>query len=224
MATPPLALIGAADRLFGDRLDLACRYAELLTTDGIVRGLIGPRESPRIWRRHLLNCAAVAELIAMNSKVVDVGSGAGLPGIALAIARPDLSVVLLEPLRRRTDFLDEVVTTLSLGRATVIRSRAEDAVGLVEPVDVAVARAVAALDRLAAWCLPLVKPGGHLLALKGDTARDEVESHAAAVRVAGGGTPEIRLCGVGLVDPPTTVVRVERQNHVASHHPVRGRR
>jgi 16S rRNA (guanine527-N7)-methyltransferase len=208
----------AARALFGDRLGLADQYAELLVTDGVLRGLIGPREAPRIWDRHLLNCAAMAELIPPAARLVDVGSGAGLPGLALAIARPDLSVVLLEPLARRTSFLTEVVAALGLGGSvTVIRSRAEEAAGQLPggPADVAAARAVAPLDRLAGWCLPLAKVGGRLLAIKGASAAVEAAEHAGAMRRMGGGNPAVRVCGAGLLDPPTTVVEVVRERAVA---------
>lgn len=197
----------AAAQLFGSRLHLARRYAELLATDGVVRGLIGPREAPRIWDRHLLNCAAVAELISAGETIVDVGSGAGLPGIVLAIARSDISVTLIEPLARRTAFLTEVVDALELDNVTVRRGRAEEAAGLV--ADVVTARAVAPLDRLAGWCLPLARIGGRLLALKGSSAEDEIAEHQAAVARLGGGPATVVRCGLGLIDPPTTVVEIE---------------
>jgi 16S rRNA (guanine527-N7)-methyltransferase len=200
---------------FGDRLEVATRYAYLLLTEGVVRGLIGPRESDRMWDRHLLNCAAVAELIPLDAHVIDVGSGAGLPGIVLAIARPDLSVTLVEPLARRATFLSEAVTALGLDRAAVVRARAEECVPLrgrprVEPADIVTARAVAPLDRLAVWCLPLVLPGGRMLALKGDAAAEEVEAHRAAVIRAGGDPPQVRICGAGVLPIPTTVVEISR--------------
>jgi 16S rRNA (guanine527-N7)-methyltransferase len=200
--------------LFGERLGLAVRYAELLATDGVVRGLIGPREAPRIWDRHLLNCAAMAELIEPGAAVVDVGSGAGLPGLVLAIARPDLSVVLVEPMARRTAFLTEVVSALGLDKSVpVIRARAEEVTGRLPggPADVVTARAVAPLDRLAGWCLPLAKVGGRLLAIKGASAAEEAATHAAAVRRLGGGSPAVRVCGADLLDPATTVVEVVRE-------------
>jgi 16S rRNA (guanine527-N7)-methyltransferase len=178
----------------------------------MVRGLIGPREAPRLWDRHLLNCAVVVELIPNGSSVVDVGSGAGLPGIALAIARPDLTVALVESLTRRVVFLMEAVAAVGLSdRVSVVHSRAEDSVGRLAPADVVTARAVAPLDRLAAWCLPLVAPGGRLLALKGSSAAEEIAEHRAAVARLGGGVPVLRECGAGLVDPPTTVVEVVRE-------------
>lgn len=220
----------AAEQVFGDRLPLALRYAELLATDGIVRGLIGPREAPRLWDRHLLNCAVLAERIPAGVSVADVGSGAGLPGIVLGVARPDLRVVLIEPLARRSAFLEEAVEALGLDGVTVLRARAEELAGSLvagrpagkrqatsasrearfEPVDVVTARAVAPLDRLAGWCLPLLVPGGRVLAMKGSTATEEVAEHAAAVRRRGGSDPVVLRCGEGVVDPPTTVVEFVR--------------
>lgn len=212
----PTELAAAAGALFGDRLPIASAYAELLTTDGVVRGLIGPREAPRIWDRHLLNCAAVAELIPENALVLDVGSGAGLPGIVLAMARPDLTVVLIEPLARRTAFLVEAVESLGLTRSvTVVRARAEEfAAASARPADVVTARAVAPLDRLAGWCLPLARINGRMLALKGASAEDEVAEHQAAVRRLGGSEPVVRRCGAEILESPTTVVEVVRDRLV----------
>lgn len=213
-ALPPGPLSAPARDIFGDRLDRAVAYADLLATEGVVRGLIGPREAPRIWDRHLLNCAVVAELIPERASVVDVGSGAGLPGIVLAVARPDLTVTLVEPLARRTAFLSEVVTELDLDRTVeVVRARAEELAGRT-PADVVTARAVAPLDRLAGWCLPLAALGGRLLALKGASAADEVAAHREAVGRLGGAAPVVRRCGVGLIDPPTTVVEILRERAV----------
>ncbi|MGS2618492.1 16S rRNA (guanine(527)-N(7))-methyltransferase RsmG [Micromonospora sp. LZ34] len=219
-AVLPPELAGAARTLFGDRLDLAAAYAELLATDGVVRGLIGPREAPRIWDRHLLNCAAVAERIPDGAVVLDVGSGAGLPGLVLAIARPDLTVTLIEPLARRTSFLIEAVQGLGLAKTVrVFRGRAEEAAAggtSSGPLsgDVVTARAVAPLDRLAAWCLPLAVPGGRLVALKGASAGEEITEHAAAVARLGGGEPTVHRCGEGVLDPPTTVVEIVRERVV----------
>jgi 16S rRNA (guanine527-N7)-methyltransferase len=211
--SPPSAVEPAARALFGDRLATAIQFAELLMTDGVVRGLIGPREAPRIWDRHILNCAVVASLIGDGERVVDVGSGAGLPGIVLAIARPDLNLVLVEPMARRTAFLSEVTTTLRLANATVVRARAEELAlprSGFAPADVVTARAVAPLDRLASWCLPLVHIGGRLLALKGESAESEIATHRDAVIRLGGTAPALRRCGDGLIDPPTLVVEVGR--------------
>lgn len=220
MPALPDELSAAAHAVFGARLPLAVRYAELLATDGVERGLIGPREAPRLWERHLLNCAVLTELIPLGSSVVDVGSGAGLPGIVLSVARPDLTVVLVEPLARRIDFLAEVVTALDLApTVTVVRGRAEEIVGtaaesLPIPADIVTARAVAPLDRLAGWCLPLTAVGGRLLALKGATAVDEVAEHRDAVLARGGATPVVRRCGEAFLDPPATVVEILREREV----------
>jgi 16S rRNA (guanine527-N7)-methyltransferase len=200
-------------------LPIAIRYAELLLTDGVIRGLIGPREAPRIWDRHLLNCAAVAELIPQDARVADVGSGAGLPGIVLAVARPDLSVILVEPLARRTAFLLEAAAALGLDRTTVVRARAEECVPKrgqprFELADVVTARAVAPLDRLTAWCLPLAATGGRVLALKGESAVEEVEAHRDVIAGLGGGSPVVRRCGVGLLASPTTVIEITRVSAV----------
>ena len=193
--------------MFGDRLDLALRYERWLAGAGVDRGLLGPREADRLWDRHLLNSAAVATLLSPGDAVVDVGSGAGLPGIPLALVRPDCRFVLLEPLARRAAFLDEVVADLGLApRVTVLRGRAEEHARSDPGYDVAVARAVAPLDRLAAWCLPLLRPRGRLLALKGDRAADE----AAAVPAL---RASIERVGAALVDPPATVVVVDRPAH-----------
>jgi 16S rRNA (guanine527-N7)-methyltransferase len=210
MFEPPAELAAAARDLFGDRLPIAVAYARLLATDGVVRGLIGPREVDRIWERHLLNCVVIAGLIPSGASVTDVGSGAGLPGIVLAVARPDLAVVLVEPLARRTAFLSEVVSDLGLCRVSLVRARAEEAVKDVRPADVVTARAVAPLDRLTAWCLPLARIGGRMLAVKGASAADEVVRHREVVGRLGGGTPLIRSCGAGLLATPTTVVEVTR--------------
>jgi 16S rRNA (guanine527-N7)-methyltransferase len=191
------------------------RYAEILLTDGVERGLIGPREAPRIWERHLLNCAAVAELVPAGAILVDVGSGAGLPGLVLAVGRPDLSVVLIEPLARRATFLREAISRLGLAGVTVVRTRAEEAMrepglGAFLPADIATARAVAPIDQLARWSLPLIRLGGRLLALKGEQAPQEVDEHRATLEGLGAGEVTIRRCGDGLIDPPTTVVEISR--------------
>lgn len=214
-AAPGPELREVAAELFGDRLALAVEYAHALATDGVLRGLIGPREAPRLWERHLLNCAVVADLIPHGASVIDVGSGAGLPGIVFAVARPDLDVVLVEPLARRTVFLSEMVERLGLARTTVARGRAEERVDLFASADVVTARAVAPLDRLATWCLPLVKAGGRLLAVKGASAGEEVSTHREAVLRLGGGEPAVRECRRDGLAPPTTVVEIIREAIVA---------
>ncbi len=196
----------AAARLFGDRLSLADAYAALLAGPGVVRGLIGPHEAERLWERHLLNSAAPAELIPENAEVLDLGSGAGLPGIPLALARPDLRFVLVEPMLRRTTFLDEAVAALGLGeRVSVLRARGTE---LTRPLaDVVVARAVAPLHRLAAEAVPLLRPGGLLLAWKGAGAADEVAAAAETVRRLTGGSARVHSVGYG-AEQPVTVVEI----------------
>ncbi len=223
-ASSAAAVPSVAGTVFGDRLGLAVAYAELLETEGVLRGLIGPREAPRLWERHLLNCAVVAELVGPGDSVIDVGSGAGLPGLVLAIARPDVEVTLVEPLARRTGFLDEAVAMLGLGdRVRVVRGRAEEQVGRLR-APVVTARAVAPLDRLAGWCLPLTVVGGRMLALKGASAGAEVEEHQSAVGRLGGGRTAVRQCGVGLIEPPTTVVEIVREREVRPRAGSRARR
>ncbi|MGW5666224.1 16S rRNA (guanine(527)-N(7))-methyltransferase RsmG [Streptomyces sp. NPDC003758] len=195
--------------VFGDRFADAVRYAELLAEAGVQRGLIGPREVPRLWERHLLNCAVLSEVVPEGVTVCDVGSGAGLPGIPLALVRNDLKITLLEPLLRRTNFLTEVVELLGLDHVTVVRGRAEEVMGKIPPVHVVTARAVAPLDRLATWGIPLLRPYGEMLALKGDTAEEELKSAATALAKLGAVETSILHVGEGIVDPPSTVVRVE---------------
>ncbi|GAA5048506.1 16S rRNA (guanine(527)-N(7))-methyltransferase RsmG [Streptomyces sp. SID10815] len=195
--------------VFGDRFADAVRYAELLAEAGVQRGLIGPREVPRLWERHLLNCAVLSEVVPEGVTVCDVGSGAGLPGIPLALVREDLKITLLEPLLRRTNFLSEVVELLGLDHVTVVRGRAEEVMGTVTPVHVVTARAVAPLDRLATWGIPLLRPYGEMLALKGDTAEEELKSAATALTKLGAVETSILHVGEGVVDPLSTVVRVE---------------
>ncbi|MBL1107950.1 16S rRNA (guanine(527)-N(7))-methyltransferase RsmG [Streptomyces sp. 5-8] len=198
-----------AREVFGDRFADAVRYAELLAEAGVQRGLIGPREVPRLWERHLLNCAVLSEAVPEGVTVCDVGSGAGLPGIPLALVRDDLNITLLEPLLRRTNFLTEVVELLGLDHVTVVRGRAEEVLGKLTPVHVVTARAVAPLDRLATWGIPLLRPYGEMLALKGDTAEEELKAAATALSKLGAVETSILHVGEGVVDPPSTVVRVE---------------
>ncbi|MCW1959348.1 MAG: 16S rRNA (guanine(527)-N(7))-methyltransferase RsmG [Mycobacterium sp.] len=210
-----------AAEVFGERLDIARRYADLLADVRVERGLIGPREVDRLWERHILNSAAVAELVEPGARVIDVGSGAGLPGLPLAIARPDLSVTLLEPMLRRTDFLIEAVGELGV-TVVVVRGRAEEK-GIRNEIggaDVVVSRAVADLEKLTRWCVPLIRPGGRMLALKGDRAEAEVVEHQAAMKRLGIAEVEVVRCGTSYLSPPTTVVCALRGE---STPPARGR-
>ena len=189
------------------RLPLAEAYAGWLADAGTVRGLIGPREVPRLWERHLLNCAVLADAIPEGSVVCDLGSGAGLPGLVLAIARPDLRVTLVEPLLRRTTFLDEVVTDLGLGSVEVLRGRAEDLHG-ERTFDVVTSRAVAPLERLLAWSMPLVAPDGALAAMKGSSIGAEIEVARPVLERFRCAEPQVLELGGDRLPTPTTVVRV----------------
>ncbi|WP_067455413.1 16S rRNA (guanine(527)-N(7))-methyltransferase RsmG [Nocardia alba] len=200
----------AAARVFGDRLDIARRYCAALATAGVERGLIGPREVPRLWERHILNCAVIGELIDENSSVVDIGSGAGLPGIPLAIARPDLRITLVEPLLRRTIFLSEFIEEAGLD-VTVVRGRAEQS-GVIKEAggaDVVTSRAVAPLAKLAHWSLPLLRDHGRMLALKGTSAAEELERDGAELIRDGATDLRVVGCGAGIVEVPTLVISAE---------------
>lgn len=201
---------GAAQLLFGESLSLARRYAELLATEATARGLIGPREVPRLWARHLLNCAVVSDLVPHTASVADIGSGAGLPGLVLAIRRPDLVVTLVEPLLRRTTFLEEAVADLGLTNVEVLRARADE-LHARRSFDVVTARAVAPLDRLSQWALPLVRAGGEFLAMKGSTVQTELEAAGAAIRTLGGSPAQLVELGRDLVDPLVRVVRIVKE-------------
>jgi 16S rRNA (guanine527-N7)-methyltransferase len=202
-----------ATGVFGEALDMARRYAELLATEGVTRGLIGPRETERLWDRHLLNCAVMAELLPERGELVDIGSGAGLPGVVLAMLRPSLSVILLEPLLRRSVFLSECVTELGLSNVTVLRARAEDKAAAHIKADVATARAVAPLDRLVGWAARLLRPGGELLAIKGQSAAEELEAAKPVLSRLGVQSAEVLQAGHGRVVSATTVVRVVTGGH-----------
>lgn len=201
----------SASTIFGDAMPAAVQFAELLAAVGIERGLIGPREVDRLWDRHLLNSAVVGERIPNGTRVIDIGSGAGLPGVPLSLARPDLDVTLLEPMARRVAWLEEVVKTLRLP-ATVVRGRAEEPSikQQLAGADFVVARAVAPLDRLWGWSAPLLRHGGRLVALKGESAEVEVARDGGAVKRAGGSLPVVERCGIDVLETPTTIIVVER--------------
>lgn len=202
-----------ARAVFGSRLSMAQHYAELLATAGVERGLLGPRESGRLWARHLINCAVVTELLPDGARVVDVGSGAGLPGLTFAVRRSDLSIDLVESMQRRVAFLDECVAQLELDDSVrVTRGRVESAevISSVGQSSWVTARAVAPLDRLVGWCLPLLDVGGRLLALKGERSEVEVREYAKTVQRLGGVVEDIVRCGEGLASEPTKVVVVRR--------------
>ena len=203
---PPVAVA-----LFGERIALARIYADLLAGPGVERGLLGPREVDRLWDRHILNSAALTELISPAAWVVDIGSGAGLPGLPLAIARPDLRVMLVEPMRRRCDFLTEVVESLGIP-VDVIRGRAEDPEvrSRVVGADAVVSRAVADLGKLTRWSMPLLQMGGRMLALKGERAADEVAESGREMAALGACGVEVVRCGVNLSNPVATVVVATR--------------
>jgi 16S rRNA (guanine527-N7)-methyltransferase len=195
-------LRSAVERGFGERADTALQYAELLCTAGIERGLIGPREAERIWDRHVFNSVALAPVIPAGVTVVDLGSGAGLPGIPIALARPDLNVILVEPMARRVAFLRDCVAALDLPRVDIHYGRAPDDVPACQVV---VARAVKALPALAAMALAAPNRGAELLALKGASVNREVTELASQ----GGFDIEV----LDLSDPAggsATVARVRR--------------
>jgi 16S rRNA (guanine527-N7)-methyltransferase len=201
-----------AGTFFGDRLDRAQRYTEILAGAGVERGLIGPREVDRLWDRHILNSVAVAELLEPNESVADIGSGAGLPGIPLALARPDLRVTLIEPLLRRSDFLREVIEELGID-VVVVRGRAEELTvrQRVGETDVVVSRAVASLDKLTKWSMPLLRPGGRMLAIKGERAEDEIREHRRVMASLGAVDERVVKCGADFLNPPVTVVVARRR-------------
>ena len=195
-------------QVFGDRLPVVEKYAEILAVQGVGRGLIGPREVDRLWERHLVNSALMLPRVPQAATVADVGSGAGLPGLVWAITRPDLQVTLIEPLLRRSTFLDEVVQSLELDNVTVLRARAED---VTQTFDVVTARAVAALPKLSNWCMPLVTPGGSFLALKGKSAADELAKSRSTLKRLGATSVEITNYGLdGQPELDVTMVEIQK--------------
>ncbi len=209
MTSPALLVPDAAPAVFGAALPSVQAYAALLAGPGVERGLLGPREAPRLWERHLLNCAGLSELIEDGSVVLDLGSGAGLPGIVLALLRPQIQLVLVEPLLRRATFLTEVVQTLGLRTVVVRRARAEELHGAVE-VDVITARAVAPLERLGGWAMPLLRPGGRLLALKGEQAQAELDAALPVLRRVGAASADVVQVGSVTLSTDSRVVVATR--------------
>ena len=198
----------SARALLGERAARLSPYAALLAGPAAVDGLLGPREIPRLWERHLLNCGAVVDDLPIGADVLDIGSGAGLPGLVWALLRPDLHLVLVEPLLRRASFLRSAAAALGVADVEVVRARAEELVGRRE-ADVVAARAVAPLTRLAALCLPLVRPGGEMWALKGQGAAREVTEANMALQRGGALNVRIATYGETVLQPPTTLVRVQ---------------
>jgi 16S rRNA (guanine527-N7)-methyltransferase len=217
----------AAEALFGSGMDRAQRYAEILAGAGVARGLLGPREVDRLWDRHILNSAAVAELLGPEERLADIGSGAGLPGIPLALARPDLRLTLIEPLLRRSEFLREVVDDLGL-EITIVRGRAEDRSvrQQVGEMDAVVSRAVASLDKLTKWSVPLLRHDGRMVAIKGERAEKEIREHRRVMAALGAVDVKVMRCGADYLDPPATAVvaRREATAGVANRSPRTGRR
>lgn len=210
----------SAATVFGDRLNRAEQYTAILAGAGVERGLIGPREVDRLWERHVMNSAALGELLETGERVADIGSGAGLPGIPLALARPDLRIILVEPLLRRAEFLHEATATLELD-VVVLRGRAEDAGVRAEvgEMDVVTSRAVAALDKLCRWSMPLLRTDGRMLAIKGERAESEIEEHRRVMASLGAVDARVVRCGANYLNPPVTVVAARR----GTSRPVRGR-
>ena len=193
-----------AEGIFGSQIGLARQYAQKLANDSDELGLLGPRELDKIWSRHILNSAVVAELVKPGELVADVGSGAGLPGIPMAIAAPDTDFVLIEPMDRRASWLQEVVDELDLQNVEVVRARAEEVEG--GQFDVVTARAVAALDKLLRLCVPLLKPGGRVIALKGSKAPEEILEAKKLQKKFKIESFEIVVCGEKFLAEPTSVV------------------
>lgn len=200
-------IVDAVEVIYGDRTELVEQFVQHLVTTGIEWGLLGPREVPKIWDRHVLNCAVVHELIPTGTVVADVGSGAGLPGLALAIARPDVQFILIEPLERRVDWLNMVVDDLGLKNVDVLRARSEQVVDEVD-VDIVTARAVSAMKTLIPITVPLLHGEGELLAIKGQSAAAEIEKAAKVLRKFKTKETEVLSVGDELLEVPTTVARL----------------
>jgi 16S rRNA (guanine527-N7)-methyltransferase len=195
----------SAKAIFGPQIDRARAFAQKLANDSDDLGLLGPRELDKLWSRHILNSAVVSETVQPGDHVADVGSGAGLPGIPMAIAMPEAHFVLIEPMERRSNWMLEVIEELGLTNAEVRRARAEEVTDL--KFDIVTARAVAALDKLLRLCVPLLKPGGSLVALKGSKASEEIEAAKKLEKKLGIASFEIQICGEKFLAEPTSVVK-----------------
>lgn len=205
MTTDLPAAPDGARRFFGGRLPHAESFAQALADTGVSHGLIGPREVPILWERHILNCAVVEDAFPEGARIIDVGSGAGLPGLALAVARPDLELHLVEPMQRRTDWLQDVIREIGLDNTTVHRGRAEEFAGQLAAPFVT-ARAVARLDKLARWCFPLAEDRGVLVAMKGRSAADELATTTKQLRKMGLVEALVTPHGGTVLDEPTLTV------------------
>ena len=192
-------------KIFGSKHGLISRFTHILGTDGVTRGVIGPREVPRIWERHIINCSVVQSAVPSRARVADVGSGGGLPGIVWAIMRPDIHISLIEPLLRRTTFLEQIIGELELVNVSVLRARAEE---VQETFDVVTARAVARMKKLVPWTMPLVREGGVLLALKGQNASVELEEARQVLNQFGARSMQVTCYET--TDIPTRVVEVRK--------------
>ena len=195
----------SAKAIFGPQIQKARAFAQKLANDSDDLGLLGPRELDKLWSRHILNSAVVAETVKAGDLVADVGSGAGLPGIPMAIALPEARFVLIEPMERRSTWMLEVIQELGLNNIEVRRARAEEVLDL--KFDIVTARAVAALDKLLRLTVPLLKPGGSLIALKGSKAAEEIEAARKLQKKLGIASFEIQICGEKFLAEPTSVVK-----------------
>ena len=196
-----------ARQIFGDRIELARRYADLLVRDGDMLGLLGPRELPKLWSRHILNSAVVSDAIHKGENVADIGSGAGLPGIPMAIRMPEAHFTLIEPMERRADWLKQAIEGLALENVTVTRARAEEVAP--KQFDVVTSRALAALPKLLKMAVPLAKSGGRIVSLKGQKAAEEIAEATKLHKKLGIRSSTVRYTGTDLLAEPTLVVETQ---------------